>query len=81
MKIVEPHIHSPTLGREGTRSIPNPGTPFPLSSDWCFTPLPVSGRQALFASKNNCLNVPKYLDILQKSVLGRADKSNPQKNL
>jgi hypothetical protein len=44
---------------EGARSIPNTGTPFPTLGIGCFTPLPGSGWQVLFDSKNMARLVPK----------------------
>jgi hypothetical protein len=54
-----------TPSREGARSIPNPGNPFPTLGIGCFTPLPGSGWQVLFDSQHGSIGSEKS-DTLQK---------------
>jgi hypothetical protein len=66
-----------TPSREGARSIPNPGTPFPTLGIGCFTPLPGSGWQVLSDSQHG-LNGSEKSDTLQKMVAGQPEP-DPQK--
>jgi hypothetical protein len=66
-----------TPSREGTHSIPNPGTPFPTLGIGCFTPLPGSGWQVLFHSQHGSIGSKKS-DTLQKMVAGQPEP-DPQK--
>jgi hypothetical protein len=66
-----------TPSREGARSIPNPGTPFPTLGIGCFTLLPGSGWQVLFDSQHGSIGSEKS-DTLQKMVAGQPEP-DPQK--